>query len=327
MKLSDEFKIGVLAVVALTILILGFNFIKGNDLFKSTKKLYSSYQKINGLSVSDPVFMYGYQVGKVESIEVIEYGVNPRILISFSIRDEANIAHNSVARIFSTDLLGTKALEVVPGESMSFVEDGDTIAGDIEVSLTESINEVLNPLQQKTVSLIGSLDSLLGIFQEVLDTNTKADIEGSFRSIAQTLKNVENTTSTFDRMATSESVKLSRILTTVEQISTKLNSNLDTFTIINNNLAQISDSLAATDFKGTVERAYAALEEVEDILIKVNNGEGSLGMLVNDPKLYQNLEAATRDLDNLVLDIKKNPHRYLNFSVLSFGGGGNNKDK
>lgn len=324
MKLSDEFKIGVLTVLAVAVLILGYNFLKGNNLFSDQIPLVSVFESANGLSTSDPVYMYGTEVGKVEEIEV-EYGPVPRIVVEYAVDNEVLVPINSVARIFSLDLLGTKALEIVPGNANMYVGEGDTLRGELEVSLTESINEVLNPLQERSISLITSLDSLITVFQEVLDGDTKDDIEGSFQSIAAILNNLEQTTQRFDNLVGGQSGRIEAIVGNVEHITQQLQTNMDTITAITSNVNQITDSLAAADFIGTVQQAQDVLTEVDAIVSKINRGEGTLGELVNNDELYEELEASSEDLDKLLIDIRQNPHRYLNFSVISLGGGGKAK--
>lgn len=322
MKISKEVKIGLLTFTALLILFFGYSYIKGSDLLGRRTELIAVYKNASGLSASNPVYLYGLKVGRVEKIN-IDYNGEPSIIVNFSVSPDTRVPVNSTAKIVSSDIMGSKAIEIIPSQNTSYAESGDTLAGQVERSITESVTEVINPLQQKTVSLISSLDSVITIFQEVMDKETKDDIESSFRSIANTLKNLERTSGRFDNLVAAESERLQRILSNIEDISLMLADNKDNIRNITQNMSDITDSLAAADIKNTLNHANSVLADLDKTVDKINNGEGTLGSLVNDDKLYNDLNRSVKNLDRLISDIKKNPHRYLNFSVISIGGGGN----
>jgi phospholipid/cholesterol/gamma-HCH transport system substrate-binding protein len=322
MKLAKETKIGIVAFIAILVLIIGYNLLRGVSIFRNDISIYAIYENASGLNRSDPVVMYGFEVGMIQSVE-LEYTTNfdPSVIIKFSVKKDVKIPVNSVARIVSTDLLGSKAIIIIPGDIPVLVQSGDTLAGEIEIGLTEAIASAVSPLQQRTVDLIASLDTLITVFNQVLDQEGRENIESSFRNVALTLQNLQSTTASFDRLVKQEGDKMQRILTNVENITNVLSSNQENFNRIISNLGQLSDSLAASDVKNTVDRATTAVREVETIIQTINKGEGSLGLLLQNEQLYRNLELSSRSLDRLLVDIRRNPGRYLNVSLINIGGG------
>jgi phospholipid/cholesterol/gamma-HCH transport system substrate-binding protein len=322
MKLAKETKIGIVAFIALLVLIIGYNLLRGVSLFRKDVSLYAVYENASGLNRTDPVVMHGFEVGMIQRVE-LKYisNFNPSVIIRFSVKKDVKIPVNSVARIVSTDLLGSKAILIVPGDIPVLVQSGDTLKGEIEIGLTEAIASAVSPLQQRTVDLIASLDTLITVFNQVLNQEGRENIESSFRNVALTLQNLQSTTASFDRLVKQEGDKMQRILTNVENITNVLSTNQQNFDRIISNMGQFSDSLAASDVKNTVDRANIAIREVETIIQTINRGEGSLGLLLQNEQLYRNLELSSRSLDRLLVDIRRNPGRYLNVSLINIGGG------
>lgn len=321
MKIANETKIGILTVFSVAILILGFNFLKGKDIFSNTMDLYGEYDHINGIKISNPVLYNGFAIGKVTDLEITPRGT---ILATLTLKTDIRIPDNTMAKIISQDLLGSKAIELIIGDSRSFLEDGDTVQTGYELSLTESVNSQVLPVKAKAEKLLGTVDSILLSVQYILNPNFRSNIDQSFASIKRSIETLEVTASRVDTMVKFQSARLKTITTNIESITTNFKNNNQRISDILANVNQITDSLAKANILETIQNANKALADVALITEKINSGKGSLGLLINDEKLYNNLNSSASDLDKLMIDIKNNPKRYVHFSIF---GGGNKKSK
>ena len=311
MKITNETKVGVLAAVAIVILIVGYSFLKGNDVFSSENEFYAKYDNVEGLAVSKPVLVNGYQIGRVSKLTLLQSG---QILAAFKINPEYAIPNNTIAKLVSTDLLGGKAIIFELGTSKVYAEDGDTINANIQKNFLDQVE----PVQKKAELIIARLDSVLSSVNSTLSPEFQKNFDRSFASIARTLETLEKTTRTVDGLVGKESSKIEGILGNLESISANFKNNNAKITSIMNNLDKVSDEVAKANFSKTMAEANKAVADLQGIVTKVNNGQGSLGQLMNDEKLYNNLNNAAGNLDKLMIDFKENPKRYVSFSV--FGG-------
>ena len=311
MKITNETKIGVLTAISITILILGYSYLSGNDVFSRSNKFYAIYKSVDGLSVSKPVLVNGFQIGRVSSMKLWADG---RTVVEFQIDHKYNVPANTHAQLVSTDLLGGKAISFEYGDSKEFAQDKDTLSADIQGSLAES----LQPIQMKAEHLIGKMDSSLAAINKILNPNFQRNVDRSFNSIANSLQTLEGTTKKIDALVGTQSDHINGIMSNAEVVSSNLKTSTANLTGISENFQKVSSDLANSNIKETLQNANKALADMQAAIAKINNGQGSLGMLVNDPKMYQNLTDATNNLNALFLDIKAHPKRYVSFSV--FGG-------
>jgi phospholipid/cholesterol/gamma-HCH transport system substrate-binding protein len=314
-KISNETKVGILATFAIVIVILGVNFLKGKNVFSRNIILYAKYPDVQNLSASNPVILHGLQVGQVDAEELIVEGEN-RVLVKFHIDGDVKIPNNSTAKIISSDLLGSKALVIIPGTGREVAMRNDTLKGEVEVSLTESISKVVAPVQKKVEKLIGSVDTIMTGLNEVFNANTREDLRLSFASIKGSLTNLEATTGTLNTFINDETGRIKDVVSDVQKISENLKNNNEAITRAINNFASISDSLRAANLKQTLTEVHDVVAQVNTLVDGIQKGEGSMGKLLKDDKLYANLESASKNLDKLVADLKANPGRYVNFSLL-----------
>jgi phospholipid/cholesterol/gamma-HCH transport system substrate-binding protein len=316
-KIKNETKVGVLAAFAIALLIIGYNFLKGNSIFSSETTLYARYTQVDGLGVSKPVLINGFQIGRVDKLELKSDG---SIIATLKIRDEYQIPKNTLARLESTDLLGGKAIVMVLGNSKEMAPDGFTLNANVEKSLMESVQ----PVQKKAEMIITKMDSILTSVNSILNPNFQKNVDKSFTSIASTLGSLEATSKKVDALVGSEASKLSAILSNVETITVNFKNNGAKIDAILTNLNTVTDKAAALNFKQTVDNANKAIADLQGMVSDLKGGKGSLGQLLNDTKMYDNLTNAAKNLDNLMIDLKANPKRYVHFSVF---GGGNKTDK
>lgn len=317
MKIKNETKVGILAAFALALLIIGYNFLKGNSIFSSETVLYAKYTHVDGLGVSKPVLINGFQIGRVDNLELKPDG---SIVATLKIRDEYKIPINTIARLESTDLLGGKAIVMELGNSTEYAEDGYTLNSNVE----KGIMDAVQPVQKKAELIITKMDSILTSVNAILNPNFQKNVEKSFTSIASTLETLESTSKKVDNLVGAESSKLSNILGNVESITTNFKNNGAKIDAVLSNLNTVTDKMAALNFKQTIDNANKAVADLQVMVNNLKEGKGSLGKLLNDEEMYNNLNNASKNLDNLMIDLKANPKRYVHFSVF---GGGNKTDK
>lgn len=308
MKIANETKVGILATVAIAILILGYSFLKGNDVFTNESTYYARYARVDGLTVSKPVLVNGYQIGRVSGMTLLPSG---EILTEFKVNRQYSVPTNTIARIASTDLLGGKAIVFDLGDSPDYAISGDTLQANIQKNILEQVE----PVQKKAEALVAVLDSILSSVNNTINPQFQKNINRSIASIANTLSTLENTAVQVDGIVGTQKSKLSGILSNMEAISTNFKNNNEQITNIFKNLENISDQAAKADFAQTMENANKAVSDFQSMVANIEQGNGSLGKLLNDDQLYNNLENASNSLDELIIDMKKHPNRYVHFSV------------
>jgi len=308
LKISNESKVGALTAIAIALLFIGYSFLKGNDVFSSENTFYTDYDNVDGLTTSKPVMVNGYQIGRVSKMTLLDNG---KIRTQFKIKNEFDIPSNTIARIVSESILGSKVIVFDLGNSKTLAGDGDPLQSDVQANLMEKVE----PLQKKIENLVVKLDSVLTGVNSALDSEFQRDFKKSLRSISASLGNVERITTDVENLMGSEKIRLARIMQNLESITNNFNANNGKINTILSNLDHLSSDLSKTEIKATIDNANAAMLTVKNITDKINKGEGSIGLLVNDDQLYNNLNNASASLDELVTDLKTNPGKYLKISI------------
>lgn len=315
MNISRETKIGLLVASSIGLLVFGFNFLKGKNIFFKRDKYYAVYEKIDGLVESNPVQINGFTVGQVRDI-YFHPDNSGRIIVSFVMKDtEFKIPKNTIARVISADFLGSKAIQLVLGNSQQYYQDGDTLIAGIQASLTEEVNKQVLPLKNKAEKLIGSIDSVLAVVQYIFNEESTQNIKNSFESINDAITTLKKTSIRIDTLVSEQRVKFLRISSNLESITNNVRNNNEKITKVINNFSSLSDTLLKANIASTISNTNKTLTQVADITEKINKGEGTLGLLLNNDSLYNNLNSASKDLDLLLEDMRVNPSRYVHFSV------------
>lgn len=311
MKISDETKVGIMAAFGIAIMIIGYSFLKGNNVFDKSIKVYALYDRIDGLTQSSTVIINGYGIGRVGKIQIQPDG---KLLTEIKITDESvRIPKNSTAKLVSLDFLGTRAIQIIMAdEANGYVQTGDTLIGALEPKLADMVNEQIAPLKTKAEGLISSIDTVMNVVQGILGNN----------SINNSLTNVESATAKFallakhvDSLLLSEMQSIQGIIRNLEGVLAIVERNGDNLDSTFTNLNHLTGSLAQADIGGMINTIDSTLNQAKILLKQVNEGEGTVGLLLKDRTVYDNLEKATADLDSLLLDFKESPGRYIHFSV------------
>ncbi len=300
MKYTKEVKTALLALVAILLFIFGYSFLKGKNWFDSSRTFYAVYNDVEGLTPSSPVTINGLEVGNVTSIGFLDN--SGRLVVTFTVDNEFPFSKNSVAQIYGGGLIGGKSVAILPEyEQGNMAKSGDTLESAIEEGLLELVNERLTPLQEKVEKVIVSTDSLVNAFNQVLNEETRKDLKNSIDNLSLTVASLKSTAKTADAILSENSPKLNRTFTNLEEMTTNLNN--------------FSDTLSQVDLKKMSNDLETSIANFEDFTNKLNSGDGTAAKLINDPSVYNNLERATNQLDELLQDVKLNPKRYVHFSI------------
>lgn len=307
LKVSNETKVGALAAIAITVLVLGYNFLKGKDVFTKTVTYYAIYDRVDGLAASNPVTLKGMRIGQVSNVSLMPQD-SMRVKVAFEINGDIVVRDSTIAKIYNADFFGSKAIELILSDKGFIHKNKDTLLSIMEPSLISSVSTIINPIKEKTENLIVSLDSVFG-------GKSGQKLQLTIHNLSEISTNFKATSAKLDELVDEQSRTLDVIFANVKSITNNLKSNNENISAAIANIKQMSDTLAAANLKQTVANAERALAEVTAITEKINKGEGSVGLLVNDKELYNNLNSSSAALDALLKDMKEHPKRYVHFSI------------
>lgn len=315
MKISKEIKIGVVVIASIGFTIWGINFLKGTNLFSHKFELYAVYPKIDGLIEANPLLVNGFKVGQINQISLTKINGEYAVLVKFLLTEDVQIPKKSLAKAISSDLLGSKAVEIIYSSNPEFVQSGDTLLASSEDDLKTSVSKQIAPLQLKAVGLISSIDSVMEVVQFILNDKTRDNLNHSFESIKLALSSLEQTAYKLDDLVASEKTKISSILTNLNSLSATLEKNTSKIDNIIGNFSNLSDSLAKSQLKSAIAEAEQTLVQFNKLASDINAGKGTVGKLMKNDSLYNHLNQASDDLDKLLKDLRINPSRYVHISV------------
>jgi phospholipid/cholesterol/gamma-HCH transport system substrate-binding protein len=314
MTIYKKLFIGISFMIGIGLFIWGFNFLKGKDIFNKQTTVYAQYHTVSGLNVANPVMINGFKVGQVSKM-YFNPDMTGDIIVEMTLMNKFPIPTNTIAKIYSADLMGSKAIELKLGNSSEIIHHGDTLATSIEASLMDEVNAQVQPIKIKAENLLGSIDSLVIAFRTVFSQDARENLKQSFNDIKKTFGNLENTTSNIDSLVITERSNISSILENVDSLTYTLRNNREQIANIISNFEQISDSLSSADIPGTFIRANKAIDELNIILTQINEGQGTVGMLMHNDTLYMELNRSAEELNLLLKDIRENPKKYVKFSL------------
>ena len=315
MKINKTIIAGIFICFVVAITIWGLYFLKGSNLLDRQKKYIVVYDNIQGLTISSPVLINGFKVWQVASI-YFQDNNNDSLIVELMLDKELKIREGSIAKIYSSDLMGSKSIELIMGKQTRVLEAGDTLLPDAESDLKEQVKLQMLPLKHKAERLMGSMDSVLVMVEYIFNETTKQNIRSSIASIKNTFENLERSTKNIDTIVSSGNI--SSILSNIESITSNVKNHNDEIATILSNLSVFTDSLTKTKIGHTIQRTNNAISKIDSITTLINSGQGTIGLLLRNDSLYRNLVSASASLDSLLVDFKKNPKRYIHFSA--FGG-------
>ncbi len=300
MKISREIKTGIIVLGGILLFILGFSYLKSSSLFDNSKTFYAVYKHVGGLQPGTQVSINGFAVGKVNDIRFKDR--SGTLLVTFSVDNEFQFSKNSRAELYDTGIIGGKGIQIKPVmDGAPMAKSGDTLVSDTKPGLTDMVQQRLAPLQLKVESAVSNADSLLISVNQILDDKAKNDLRESISGLNALVKSFQGSADALNGVLVGN--------------KDKLNGSIDDLSTITGNFAKLSDSISGAGIVETMERLQATVKNLDALLAKVERGEGTLGKLMTDGEMYNNLNNASRELDLLLQDFRLNPKRYVNVSV------------
>ena len=300
MKISKEVKVALLGIVALVILYFGFMFLKGSDLFSDTRPYFVVYDNVDGLTVSNPVILNGVQVGTVQSITLMTEQQN-NILVKLDVLKALQVGDSTIAALGNSDLLGSKAITLYLGNSSKLYEGGERLIPYKESSITDIISS-------KTVPVIDRVDTTLARVNRLLNSEAKENIQ-------TILANTSQTTAALNDLLRANQRNINSITANVNALTVSLRETEREINRLARNMTVITDTLKQAEFNKLIANANNAVVDLQSAVNKLNSEQGSIGKLMNDEQLYENMNRSTEALNLLLRDIQAYPKRYVNFSV------------
>lgn len=300
MKLTNEIKAALIIIGGIFLFLLGFNFLNGTSLLKRENTHYAVYDNVEGLQIGTKVTVNGLIVGKVATIDFLPNSA--KILVSFTLRNDVQFSSNSVAELYEASLIGGKSIAIIPDYSSAIMlQDGDTLKIAVKPGLTDVVNQQIAPLQQKLERVLVNADSLFTGINTVLNQEGKDNLSTTLADLSKTIKSINGVASSLDQLLDSQEGNLT--------------TTLDNFAKISSNVNQLTDSLAQSNIKQTLLDFEKTVNRLNGVLSDIEQGKGSMGKLMKDESVYNNIQATTKEIELLIKDLKEHPKRYVHFSL------------
>lgn len=321
MKISKELKTGFIAILAITLLVSGVNFLKGYSFFGGDDVYYAYFPNSGGIAPAGSVSLNGVPIGKIISVDyVVNNPPNKRVKIKFNIQnEEIKIPIGSEIKIGSIDLF-SKGIIIIMAEDVSkgFYKSGAHLSGVVAQDMIQQVQAYADPISQKMQKLMTNVDRAITSLSAFWDTTATSELEQSMKEVRVAIKRLGNVASQVESLVGTEKIQLNKIFNHVESITYNLKKSNDEIRAIIGNTKKITDDMVTADFKNVVEEAKGSIKSLNLILADISQGKGTLGKLVKNEALYNELTKTNIDLQNLLIDLKTYPERYVH---LSFIGG------
>ena len=310
LKITKEVKTGLLVLSALALLIFGYNFLKGKNLLSNNKVFYALYDNVEGLDTSSKVTINGLAVGKVLDIDFTD-GTG-KLKVTFNVENDFKFGENSVAKIYSSGIIGGKNLAIIPEKNPTVMAvNKQVLSSVIEPGLLGAFSNKLDPIQKKISVVLDEATVMATSINRVLNKENTANISKSLKTLTSTLETLNTTTGSVKRLVAANEKSLSLTIDNFKNSSENINK-------FSKEVSEMEISKLSTDLD-------KLMKDFSSIASKLDSNSGTVGKLVNDPTVYNNLDRATKQLEQLLQDVKLNPKRYVHFSI--FGKKGTEYEK
>ena len=300
MRLSKEIKAAFFVLSTILLFIFGFNYLKGSSILDKQKTIYAVYDEVDGLLVGANVMINGLSIGNVTALDFLPNST--KILVTLKVKDKLNFSSKSTASIYETGVLGGLAISIEPVfERESIVKTGDTLMSSVRPGLTELINRQIEPLSRQLQSTITSVDSIFTGASNVLNRQTQEEIKESISVLTSAINAINNSSVIIEETLTSK--------------NTQINNTIDNFEKISSNLSNVSNELNSFGLTSLLSNLEISVDGISSIVNKLDSDNSTLGKLINEDEVYNNLNSSIESLNILINDIKANPKKYVHFSV------------
>ncbi len=298
MKISNETRVGTIAAISITILILGYNFMKGENLFTSYNRYYAAYDDVDGLFKSNPVMINGYKVGQVSDVKMDPKSL--KLLVEVKVPNNIKVSKDAVIKIVNTDLIGSKGIQILMGKSHEIAKTGDTLNSDKDQGMAKTASKLIAPLSEKINTLLSEINNQISGDQ----------IKLTLQSLNKTLSTADAAIKEMETMITSKNGKIDGILGEVNSVTSDLKSSTPKINSILANIEETSAELKKLELEATIKQLKTVLADLSATISNINKGQGSLGKIATDDELYKKLNTTLETFNNLAADIEKYPSRY-----------------
>ena len=300
MRLSKEIKAAFFVLSTILLFIFGFNYLKGSSILDKQKTIYAVYDEVDGLLVGANVMINGLSIGNVTELDFLPKST--KIIVTLKVKDKLNFSSKSTASIYETGVLGGLAISIEPiFERESIVKTGDTLMSSVRPGLTELINRQIEPLSRQLQSTITSVDSIFTGASNVLNRKTQDEIKESISVLTSAINAINNSSVIIEETLTSK--------------NTQINKTIDNFEKISSNLSNVSDELNSFGLSSLLSNLEVSVDGIGSIVDKLDSDNSTLGKLINEDEVYNNLNSSIESLNILINDIKANTKKYVHFSV------------
>ncbi len=297
---SKEIKSLLVVLSGVFLFIFGFNFLKGTSLFDNEIKLYAVFENVEGLQGGTSITVNGLSIGKVNTIDLSKNSKS--VIVTFRIRGDLKFSKNSIAELYEAGLIGGKSIAIIPKfDESAFLKSGDTLKSSVKSGFTQTISDRIVPLEQKLESILTQTDTLFTGINSVLNDSGKEDLSSILNNLSKSMTSINSLTTNLNSIVSENEFKINNSLNNVNSIS--------------ENFKLLSDSLSKSSIKNSITEFNKLTKNLNSIIQDINNGNGSLGLILNEDSLYQNLKNSSYELNQLLKDLKLNPKRYVHFSL------------
>lgn len=309
--MTNQARVGIFTTITIIILVIGFYFLKGINLFERSNSYYAVYDRVDGLYKSNIVEIDGFRVGMVGDMQ--RDPVSRKIVVRLDLDKDLQIpkSDSTIAKLFSTDLFGTKKIALILGRSNELFKDGDTIHTSFKKDLTESVGAQIDPIITDVKNMIPTLDSTLSGINWLFDRRNPKGINATIGTLKDAIENV-------NMLVDANEATLQLTIKNIQSITANIEKNNAELTKIIKNFGNISDSLQQANLKQTVTNLNQTVTQLNGVIADINQGKGTLGKVIKEDGLYSNIDSTVASLQTLIKDVKARPYRYININV--FGG-------
>ena len=318
MKYWKEIRAGVIAIFSIVVLVAGINFLKGNSFFGGDEEYHAYLPNTGQLMVSNNVTVNGVIVGHVTSIEYISKNTeSKKVKVSFNIQNtDVKIPKRSYVEIGSVDLFAKGLMLHLNGDiSKGYYKTGDELPGILSVDVISQVKAYADPISQKVQAAMTSVDKMINSLSAFWDTTATSEIKGSMLEIKLAIKKLGSAAEEIEQLAGEGRVKFDKIMNNIESITLNIKKSNEDITAIIGNTKKLTDDVVTSEYKETISAAKKTITTVNEMLVDIKDGKGTLAKLIHDEALYNELVKTNKDLQNLVTDLQQNPHRYIHMSV------------
>ena len=301
MKFTKEVGVGILVILGTLMSIFSYNYLKGINLFENTRTFKIVYAKVDGLSPSNPVTLNGYKIGKVQKINF-----NPNdtkeLIVDVIIENDVKFSKTSKAELYETGLIGGKAIAIIPDYDNNVIaKSGDYLIGIVKPGLTDLVNQIMPQIQLQLEAVMQKTEIVLSNVNSLFDEKTKESLKSSIDEFGSLTNSLSETSENINDFIKDNSPNLTTTINNLNATSLKMKD-------VSNSISEVDLNLILTNLDSTISN-------LNKITHKLNQGEGTVGKLLYDDGLFKNLDNATKNLEELIEDIKLNPKRYVHFSI------------